>query len=858
MKKIFRTLLAGLLVAEMLPLSVPAAEETVVTDGLFAHYDAAQHGDGDVWKDLSGNGYDFEIDLDDTNYWTDNSLHVDSARNYFADEIVDLVNGDAFTAEIALGELEFPGTSYISFIISDNDNFSLFLRTNGDFIEFKSAGNSRPKVADGEFYANNATVAVTFDLGGEIRMYVDGECIGVGAATEHIGADTLFLGHNDGARNWLGDVYGIRFYDRALTEKEIFQNASSDWLKYRGTALEKKAPEASGIIMTEIADSNVFTAPTLVTMVEDQADADALAKDLPNTAIFKADDSGNTLLGTASETAVFCGNVIPAFEVATEAAVKATVANLEKSKIIDYFIVAEDTKLLDLAIGESTWARTVLRVNDTYKTADGYDLMKIRGDANAVGCHVVILPEEISDRSHADYLQRRLIGVWTTAPATEYGVMKGILSGGNGLVTQDIPAAKDALKNNFETNTMTRQILVVGHRGMPSKYPENTVEGSLYAIEAGADIVENDVDITRDGVIVAMHDSSIDRTTNGRGNVASMTLEKLKGYTVNGSEDWKIPTLEEYFIEWKKLDPEKQLFVEIKSGDARLIDEFVRLVEQYDIADQVNVITFSQDQQKRLHEAFSEMSIGHLTSGILNGNTEQNLKTIIRTVQKLEGTFNHNTDGITEEYFDQLNAHGITHWPWTYNDQGRFVKDFLIGINGMTTDYAHWVSDTVKYCYTGEGLAATEITLTEGETLTDVFRTMQYDGTNAAGGEIRIVSGGDVVTAEGNTLTATAPGEAYVYASAKTTVGGKSISATSDLIKVTVQANPDKAAEAETEAPVGETPAEEETAETVAVMADAGEKGTAGTAPAAVFVFAGIAVAAVIGGVFVFRRKKKS
>ncbi len=629
-------------------------------------------------------------------------------------------------------------------------------------------------------------------------------------------------------------------------------------------ALALTVSVSADLVMPALTDSNVFTAPTLVTSIDDQADVDAIATTLPATAIFRTDDNGNTMLAdgtvltTAAECAAFCGNVIPAFEVKTEAAVNATVQNLKDNDVQDYFIIADDIALLDIAINQNIWSRTVLRVTDKYKTADGsYDLMSIRGDANSVGCHVVILPEEISDRYHADYLQRRLIGVWITAPTTDYGTMKGILAGGNGMITENIPAAKAALDDQFEKNTMTRQVLIIGHRGMPGSYPENTVEGSLFAIEAGADIVENDIYITRDGVIVVMHDGDISRTTNGAGNVEDFTLEGLREFIVDTHSqytDWKIPTLEEYFIEWKKLDKEKQLFVEIKSGKPELIDEFIRLVNEYDIADQVSVITFSQDQLNRLHDAFPQMSVGFLTSGIVSTDTGYNqmFKSIIRTVQKLESTFNHNLDGITKNYVAQLNAHGITQWPWTYRDQTQFINHFLTGINGMTTDYSNWISETVKYCYTGEGLTTTELTLTEGETLTDVFRTMKYNGTNAAGGDIHIVTGGDIVTADGNTLTATKAGEAYVYAMYKTAVLNKPIRATSDLIKVTVLPN---ATEVSAEATADPVPDATEAASNVTV--ETGEDGTEYRkvpAIAIVLPIVAVAVIASVVGVMVWRR----
>lgn len=651
---------------------------------------------------------------------------------------------------------------------------------------------------------------------------------------------------------------------------------------------------AAGIKIQSELETNVFTAPTLVTEINTAEQLDSIGTISPDTAIFKVNGEGKavledgTVVGSAAEVDSLIGNTIPAFEVTTADELNALLADL--SGINDLFIVSEDTSLLDTAITENVWCRTVLRVNDSYKNDDGeYDLMKIRGDANSVGCHVVILPEEISDKYHADYLERRLIGVWTTAPDTEYGNMSAILSGANGIVTSDISGAKTDLAENFEKNTMTRQVYIIGHRGMPGSYPENTIEGSLYAIEAGADIVENDIYITKDGVLVIMHDSDISRTTNGEGNIEGYTLEELKQFIVDTDskyKDWEIPTLEEYFIEWKKMDSSKQLFVEIKSGKAELIDEFIRLVNEYEIADQVSVITFSQEQINRLHEAFPEMSIGYLTSGIINDNDQATYKSIIRTVQKFETTFNHNSDGVDNEHVRIMNAHGITHWPWTYNEQGTFMKHFLTGINGMTTNYANWVSDTVKYCFVGDGLETTEINIGAGQTLEDVFGTMTYSGEVGSDAVIQIVSGGENLTADGNSLTGVSVGEAYVYATCKTTVISKPIRATSGLIKVNITeefvevAEKSEAASVEDEVieEVTDTVEEEITAETEAVtepetevetdeaenvsseenaVAETEKTSEKSNTPVVIAIVAVIAIAAAVCVILAIKHKKK-
>ena len=69
---------------------------------------------------------------------------------------------------------------------------------------------------------------------------------------------------------------------------------------------------------------------------------------------------------------------------------------------------------------------------------------------------------------------------------------------------------------------------VIGHRGYPAKYPENTLAAFEAAIEAGAIMIELDVMLSRDRKVVVIHDATLDRTTNGKGNVADFTLAELK------------------------------------------------------------------------------------------------------------------------------------------------------------------------------------------------------------------------------------------------------------------------------------------------------------------------------------------
>ena len=88
------------------------------------------------------------------------------------------------------------------------------------------------------------------------------------------------------------------------------------------------------------------------------------------------------------------------------------------------------------------------------------------------------------------------------------------------------------------------------HRGFSGKYPENTLLAFSKAIEEGVDGIENDVHLTKDGVLVVMHDELVDRTTNGKGYIKDKTYEELAqldaSYIFKEYGPQKVPTLREY------------------------------------------------------------------------------------------------------------------------------------------------------------------------------------------------------------------------------------------------------------------------------------------------------------------------
>ncbi len=84
---------------------------------------------------------------------------------------------------------------------------------------------------------------------------------------------------------------------------------------------------------------------------------------------------------------------------------------------------------------------------------------------------------------------------------------------------------------------------LIAHRGGPVYAPENTLPAFLNAIKVGADWIEMDVQRTQDGVLVVFHDETVDRTTDGTGNVGDLTLEQIRALDAGNGE--QVPTFTE-------------------------------------------------------------------------------------------------------------------------------------------------------------------------------------------------------------------------------------------------------------------------------------------------------------------------
>jgi len=145
--------------------------------------------------------------------------------------------------------------------------------------------------------------------------------------------------------------------------------------------------------------------------------------------------------------------------------------------------------------------------------------------------------------------------------------------------------------------------IVIAHRGNSAFAPENTIESLRQALELGADAVEFDVRVTRDGVPVLLHDPTLDRTTSGRGQLADVSLGEVRTLDASrGLRTWtggklSVPTLEETLDRFR----ETPMVIEVKEMAAA--EPTVRLVHKLGLQGKVIVGSGETPVAERLYRS---------------------------------------------------------------------------------------------------------------------------------------------------------------------------------------------------------------------------------------------------------------
>lgn len=227
---------------------------------------------------------------------------------------------------------------------------------------------------------------------------------------------------------------------------------------------------------------------------------------------------------------------------------------------------------------------------------------------------------------------------------------------------------------------------IFAHRGASAYAPENTMEAFELAIAQGAEGIELDVQLTKDGVPVVIHDERIDRVTDGKGEVRGFTLEEIRGFSASnqlpGFEKAKIPTLEEVL---ELLAPGScELNIELKTGIfwyPRLEEKVAELVERWGMKERVIYSSFNHYSIQRIRSLDPEAETAYLFGDILLHAERYARET---GVKGLHPALYHMAMGtLAQEY----TGSGLAVRVWTVNEEAHIRRMLDLGVDAIITNY---------------------------------------------------------------------------------------------------------------------------------------------------------------------------
>ena len=230
------------------------------------------------------------------------------------------------------------------------------------------------------------------------------------------------------------------------------------------------------------------------------------------------------------------------------------------------------------------------------------------------------------------------------------------------------------------------RLLRIAHRGASGHCPENTRAAFLRAIELGADMVELDCQVTRDGAVVVIHDETLDRTTNGRGRVRDHTLRELKALDAGrwfGAEfaGEEILTLEQAI---EILRGKVELNLEIKGEDApgRLEIQCVGIVRSLRFFDATVFSSFSPARMRLVRDLADDARIGVL----MDDGTDWNAG--LHLAAELEAEALHPARSLASRAaFERAHDNDREVRIWPVNRASEMAELVAMGVDGIFSDF---------------------------------------------------------------------------------------------------------------------------------------------------------------------------
>ena len=223
---------------------------------------------------------------------------------------------------------------------------------------------------------------------------------------------------------------------------------------------------------------------------------------------------------------------------------------------------------------------------------------------------------------------------------------------------------------------MIARLWKVAHRGASAELPENTLPAFERAVELGADVIEADVRLTKDGKPLILHDAAVDRTTSGAGPLRAMTAAQARKLDAGGGA--RIPTVHEVL---ELARGRTRVNLDIKEVEA--VESAAALVREHKMIGSVSFISFLPEVWEALEAHNPGCPVIHLVDSAAG---------LASMAMGDVGTQSHMAGVgvpaaiVTEGLVDRLHRHGLGVFAWTVDDDAEMRRLIGLNVNGIVTN----------------------------------------------------------------------------------------------------------------------------------------------------------------------------
>jgi len=246
----------------------------------------------------------------------------------------------------------------------------------------------------------------------------------------------------------------------------------------------------------------------------------------------------------------------------------------------------------------------------------------------------------------------------------------------------------------MKTNSISesRSPIRIGHRGAAGYCPENTFASFHKALDLGVDFLEMDVQMTKDGELVVIHDSTVNRTTNGKGKVKDFTLKEIQSLDAGSWFDpqfggEKVPSLGDFLDEFSS---KTGILLEIKNPslypgiEEKIANELLKRGLTRSEGKQVIVQSFDQDSLKKFHQLVPAIQIGVLLKRFSGkGLSNQELDSF----SSYAAFVNPKITMVNRRLISKIHKHGFKTFIWTIRNRKEVQLLRHFHVEGIISDF---------------------------------------------------------------------------------------------------------------------------------------------------------------------------